>query len=224
MKEIIETILQNFSYIYPGFLFISIYNYIKETDKEDITLFLLKIVCVSYVLVQIIDAIWQLISQSINCTDKNIESIIKTVCLLISACILPFCAVRISKSNLLIKFLRWNNISIEPSKNDIDLIESKRPEGNFVNITVFLNNAVYTGVLINAESGDDGFFFLKHWKKYLIGENDELRLNDNRRHDKTIAVIPMKSVQHYYYEYFPQDTKQLPEQILKLHNPAKSTL
>lgn len=224
MKEIIEVILQNFKYIYPGFLFFSIYKYIKETDTEDITIFLLKIVCVSYVLVEITDAIWQLISQFINCTDENIGSIIKFACLLTLASILPFCAVRISKSKFFIKFLRWNKISIEASKNEVELIESKRPENFIVYITVFVNNAVYTGVLINAESGDEGFFILKHWKKYLIGENNELYLNDNRKQSKSCAVIPMKSVQHYYYEYIPKDAKQMPDQVLRLHNPMKLSL
>ena len=213
MKDIIEAILQNFKYIYPGFLFFSIYKYIKETDTEDINLYLLKIVCVSYILVGITDSIWQLISRSINCADDNVGAIVEIVCLLTLACILPFCAVRISKSKSFIKFLRWNKISIDTSKNDIELIESKRPENTIVYITVYIDNAVYAGVLNNAESGEDGFLYLKHWKKYLIDKDNERYLNNDTRQE-SCAVIPMRSVQHYYYEYIPRDAEQLPNEVI----------
>lgn len=214
MKEIIEAILQNFIYIYPGFVFFGIYKYIKETDTEDITLSLLKIVCVSYVMVVIVDAIWQLILQSVNGIDENVGAIVKTVCLLLLSCILPFLAVRVGKSKLFVKFLRWNKISIEVSKNDIELIVNKRPVNTIVYITVYLKDTVYTGVMIDAESGDNGFFYLNHWKKYSIGENNELSPDNDKRRKDVYAVIPMRSVQHYCYEYFPRNAAQLPDKVI----------
>lgn len=213
LKELIEAIIQNFSYIYPGFVFFGIYKYIKETETEDITLSLLKIVCYSYIMVVIVDAIWQLISQSVNGIDENVGSIVKTACLLFLSCILPFLAVSVGKSELFVKFLRWNKISIEVSKNDIELIVNKRPVNTIVYITVYLEDTVYTGVMIEAESGDNGFFYLNHWKKYSICKNNKLRLNNDKRQKSVYAVIPMRSVQHYYYEYYPMDAEHLPDEV-----------
>lgn len=200
MKEIVEIILENFQYIYPGFITIAIYQYIRGIKVKDTNLFFLKIVCISYVMVSIVKSIFEIIVPTEIIASPRILLRYNIILVMLSL-ICPFIIYRINRSDLLKKFFRWNKIPIEISKNAFDLIESKCPEGSVVHITVYMNNMIYSGILKNAETEKEGFVSIKHWNKYIIEANNNIKKISSKRISDYEIIIPLSNISYYYYKY-----------------------
>ncbi|NBH36455.1 hypothetical protein D3Z58_23780 [Clostridiaceae bacterium] len=214
MKEIIETILENIQYIYPGYIVLFVYQYITGNNDEETERFFLKIVSISYIMIKIIWSLCDAFFDRIAFQDGNILTLAKHTTLVMVSVLLPILFYRIRKTNLIKKFFKWNKIPIDTSANLVELMEKKCPRNCIVYITLYMESHVYAGVLANAEIGEKGFFGLKYWIKYNLNrESGIIESASERIYDEGMAIIPQQSIIHFHYEYL-NNSVSLPAKII----------
>lgn len=221
MNDIINIILENFQYVYPGFITIFIYQYINGDENEAIERYFLKIVCISYVIVKIIGSLCNIFYKYINCTEDNIKNIFNNLALLLCSFLLPFLINKIRTSKIIKKFLKWNKIPRNISKNIEELIVGNCPSNNVVYCVVYLENTIIEGVLLHSEEGENGFIALSFWKQKILNVELNQKELKNMRNNKGKIVIPKKNINYFDYEYIPNEKNvnlpdKIPETIKKL--------
>lgn len=214
MKEVVEVILENIQYVYPGFIALSLYEYITiGSDSEDTERFFLKIVCISYVMVKIVTPIWSIIFNEDNATENNLKLVLIHLTLVLLSIALPVFFYRIRSSKSIKKILKWFHIPIDTSENLGIMILKNCPVDYIVYITIYLENYVYAGVLSKAEMGENGFFSIEHWKKINLNHGDGMIESAKKRNHESVVVVPQESIQHYFYEYLDKNAK-LPDIVI----------
>ena len=145
MKEIIETILENIQFIYPGYIVLFVHQYITGNNDEETERFFLKIVSISYIMIKIIWSLCDAFFDRIDFQDGNILTLAKHTILVMESVLLPILFYRIRKTKLIKKFFKWNKIPIDTSANLVELMEKNVLE-IVLYILLFIWNVMYMQV------------------------------------------------------------------------------
>lgn len=203
MKDIMEVILNYIQYIYPGFIVIYIYYFIRGISTRNSELFYLKVICISYIVVTLINSIIGFFISEEELGNENVEYIFYTnLLILVVSILIPVISFKIIKLGYIDKILKKLGTPIITSRNEIELIEQKMPDNKAVYVIIHLRgNIVYTGNLIDAETGESGFICIREWNKYSIGSHgDIVKLNNKRVKERNI-IFHLSNIEFYEFQY-----------------------
>ncbi len=202
LHELIKIVPDLISLFLPGFIFMSIYNWIKN-KKTDFSLMVIWSLFISYIITILCSVIHKVIF--INYTFDNT---LKSFIYLIIGFVLPFIFYFVGNTKLFSVFLRTTtNKTINQSIFD-DIIDYKSP--NFIKINLKTSNITYIGSLkYIEENGKDSYIALEN--PYIINQeksNSESKEDDketNEEKDKveysSILVVSLQDIDRIEFIY-----------------------
>lgn len=172
--KIIETIPEYIKYIYPGYLTIYIYFFLRGKTLRDNNYIFLKSVAISYIFLSLIESISSTkLFQMLNARLTAISYSMKlNVALIILSLIFSYFAYRITISSKTIKYLSFLKINTTFYDNEIEAI-SNFDEGAWICVYLKNDDVVYEGSIGAKELDDEKrkYICLNSYYKYLLNDN-----------------------------------------------------
>lgn len=212
MKETIEIIVNNIQYVYPGLITLLLYYRIIPQKEKQEGMFILKDICISYIMVNLWGAITG-VNLGSGATYTSAQIILTHAALILTAIILAFVAAYLITASWINSILEFFKVPIDSSENLIMAARNKCPAGHIVFATIYQEKFVYTGVLHEADPSENGFYSLKRWRRFKIGDTLPIE-PDNEKAEANTLVIPVSSVQTLAYQYIPMKGS-LPKDVEK---------
>jgi hypothetical protein len=172
--KIIEVIPEYIKYIYPGYLTIYIYFFLRGKTLRDNNYIFLKSVAISYIYLSMIECISSIkLFQTINNKLLIIPYSLKLNIALISIALLfSYFAYRIAMSSRIIKIFSLLNINTTFYDNEIEAL-SNYNEGAWICVYLKNDTVVYEGSVGMKELEEEKrkYICLNSYYKYLLNEN-----------------------------------------------------
>jgi len=172
IKDIIEEIPAIIKYIYPGYLTIYTYSFLRARTIKDTKAIIIKSIAISYIYVLLIQEL----------LPSNV--ILENVVLIIMPLFISYIAYRLVRSDLINKVFRWLCIESTFYDNEIEALQDLK-HGTWLCVYMKDPRIVYEGSLLHKdlEEGKRNFITLCKYRKYSVGEDDRPVLPYIENHD-----------------------------------------
>lgn len=172
--QIIETIPEYIKYIYPGYLTIYIYFFLRGKTLRDSNYIFLKSAAISYIFLSLIESIsYTKLFQTLNARLPMVPYSMKlNISLIILALVFSYLAYRITISSRIIKVLSFLKINTTFYDNEIEAL-SNFDEGAWICVYLKDDDVVYEGSIGMKELDNEKrkYICLNSYYKYLLNGN-----------------------------------------------------
>ena len=193
--EIIDEMPNYISYIYPGFITIWIFCFLRGNRFKMTKSALLLSVCISffyissmqYFLVPFINE-----KLSISYISSDIKNVKFNIVLFILAVIIPYLVYQIITWEDFDLLLRNVEIYTSVQQNEFDVLQEDYEQAIFITMYLKNTNISYSGYLKQKDMDKDSRRFLCLWKyrKFIVMKNGKLkRIEDHTKDDKERVII-----------------------------------
>lgn len=161
--KIIRAIPEYITYIYPGYLTIYVYYFLRGKTLKDTNSIVIKSLAISYVCISILDIVVK---------KAGISSMIfENVILIFLAVLGAYIAFRVVKASRIHKFLEWMNVETTFYDNEMETL-AEFNKGAWLIVYLKDDNVIYEGSLGYKEMETDKrqYITLQAYKKYFLDD------------------------------------------------------
>lgn len=179
--KIIKAIPEYITYIYPGYLTIYCYYFLKGKTLKESNSIAIKALAISYIYIGVLDF------------SKIASIMIRNIILIIMACLTAYLAYRVSRSSIIITVFEFFKITTRYYENEMETL-AEFDKGAWLIVYLKDDDVVYEGSLgiKELEEGKRQYISLDKYRKYYInkkGYPKEPYITDYSDNQKETVII-----------------------------------
>lgn len=196
--KILESIPEYIKYIYPGYLTMYIYFFLRGRTLKDSSYLLVKAAAISYIYITFLNSLCLLfIKDNVKMPEMN-KLIIENLCLILLSVMTAYLSYRVTTSEKIEKMLRVLKINTTFYDNEIEVLADFN-KGAWLCVYLKDDSVVYEGALgfKELEEGKRKYICLNQYYKYYLGEDGKPKepyIEDHENDESQIVMIFYDSI------------------------------